>query len=633
MKYGFIRVGTATPHIHVANPTYNGMQIEAQMEEAYAAGVQVLVFPELCLSGYTCGDLFLQSALLSACLQEGARLVAASKGKQMLTFVGLPVAVDGKLYNCALAFSDGEPIALIPKSFLPNYGEFYERRHFEPAPQSGKTITLFGKQVAFGRNLLLQDRNCPELIVGCEICEDLWIPESPSVDQALRGATLIVNLSASDEVIGKADYRRTLVKAQSGKLVCGYVYASAGDGESTTDMVFAGHNLIAENGSILRESALFENGLQIAEIDVQKLCNERRRMTTFAEREGIEPLLFETPVREGKLTNPVLRTPFVPQGTAELDERAGLILSMQAKGLEQRLAHTKAKTAVIGISGGLDSALAFLVTVRAFTALGWDRQNIIAVTMPGFGTTGKTYHNALRLIDACGAQARTVPIGDAVLQHFKDIGHDPAQTDVTYENAQARTRTLILMDLANQTGGLVIGTGDLSELALGWATYNGDHMSMYAVNASVPKTLVKYLVRHEGARLGGEAKQVLEDILDTEISPELLPPSATGEIAQKTEDLVGPYELHDFYLYYAVRWGFPPDKVEYLARQAFAGQYDDETLHRWLVNFYRRFFAQQFKRSCLPDGVKVGSVTLSPRSDWRMPSDADPMVWLRLLER
>lgn len=636
MKYGFIRVGTATPEIRVANPAYNAKNIEEQLKAGYAKGVQVLVFPELCLSGYTCGDLFLQPTLLEACKREAEGLVAASKGLELLAFVGLPFAVEGKLYNCALAFSNGKPLAVIPKTFLPNYGEFYEKRHFESAPEPEapqKTVVLCGIDVPFGTDVLFCDENCPSLVVGCELCEDLWVPDPPSVKQALRGATVIVNLSASDETIGKSDYRRTIVKAQSGKLVCGYLYASAGDGESTTDMVFAGHNLIAENGCILAESKLFENGLLIGEIDVEKLVYERRRMTTFEKSgDSYRMVSFSTPVKEDKLTHRPERTPFVPQGAKELDERAELILTMQSKALQKRLLHTNAKTAVIGISGGLDSALAFLVTVRAFQALGKDKKNVVAITMPGFGTTGKTYQNSLRLIEACGAQSRTIRIGDAVLQHFKDIGHDPEALDVTYENAQARTRTLILMDVANQTGGLVVGTGDLSELALGWATYNGDHMSMYAVNSSVPKTLVKYLIRYEAERMGGKGKEVLTDILNTEISPELLPPDQGGEIAQKTEDLVGPYELHDFFLYYAVRWGFVPEKVYYLAEQAFSGRYDSNTILKWLKNFYKRFFAQQFKRSCIPDGVKVGSVTLSPRSDWRMPSDADPSIWLESLQ-
>lgn len=632
MKYGYVRVAAATPDLRVADVEYNCSEIRRIMKEEYEKGVQVLVFPELSVCGYTCSDLFHQKLLIDSCLKEAEKVVEASKGMQMLTFIGLPVMVHGKLYNCALAFSDGKPFGLIPKSNLPNYNEFYEVRHFESGDLKTGEVSICGESVPMDSDLLFADQNHANLVVGCEICEDLWVVESPSQKHALSGATLIVNLSASNEVIGKREYRRDLVRMTSAKLVCGYVYASAGTGESTTDTVYSGHNLIAENGTIFAEAKLFADETVRAEIDVDKLIYERKKFNDFKGGGGDKIVSFETPVREAELSHIPSRLPFVPSGETELAERAELILSIQAAGLVKRLKHTHAKTAVIGISGGLDSALAFLVTVRAFDLLKKDRKDIIAITMPGFGTTGKTLNNSLKLIDTMGATGKTIPIGDSVLQHFKDIEQSTEVHDVTYENAQARTRTLILMDVANKTGGMVIGTGDLSEMALGWATYNGDHMSMYAVNASVPKTLVKFLIAHEARSLSEEAEETLVDILNTEISPELLPPTKDGKIAQKTEDLVGPYELHDFFLYYAVRFGFEPKKVEFLANTAFAGKYDKATIHKWLVNFYKRFFAQQFKRSCMPDAVKVGSVTLSPRADWRMPSDATSALWLKQLE-
>lgn len=632
MEYGFIKVAAATPKLRVADVAFNADNIITECKRQFERGVQVLVFPELSLCGYTCGDLFQQKVLIDGCKKEAERIVKASEGMEMLVFVGLPVFFKKKLYNCALAFSDGKPLGFVPKINLPNYNEFYELRHFASGRWIEGSVSFCGEEVPFDSRLIFVDRNHEHCKVGCELCEDLWVPETPSQDHALAGATLIVNLSASNEVIGKREYRRDLVRMTSGRLVCGYVYASAGSGESTSDTVYSGHNLIAENGVLFAESRLFADESISAEIDVDKLAYERKKLTDFSgEDEGTE-VYFSTPVRECVLSHKPSRFPFVPERQEELAERAELILSIQAAGLKKRLEHTNAKTAVIGISGGLDSALAFLVTCRAFDLLGKDRKDVIAITMPGFGTTGKTFRNSLKLIEAMGATSRTVSIVDSVLQHFKDIGHDPELHDVTYENAQARTRTLILMDTANKTGGLVIGTGDLSELALGWATYNGDHMSMYGVNASVPKTLVKFLIAHEAKSLSEEARETLTDILNTEISPELLPPTKEGEISQKTEDLVGPYELHDFFLYYAIRFGFPPKKVEFLANEAFEGKYDRETVHKWLVNFYRRFFSQQFKRSCMPDGIKVGSVTLSPRADWRMPSDAVASLWLKELE-
>lgn len=633
MKYGFIKVCAATPEIKVADVKFNTQSIIKAIKQSAENGSLLTVFPELCVCGYTCGDLFNQPLLIKACENAVAEICEATQGIKTLVFVGAPVEYGGKLYNCAVAISDGKVLGIVPKTYLPNYGEFYEKRHFSPAPSgNGLSVIEFANNdaVYFSSGLIFFAENCPEFTVAAEICEDLWAPQSPSIGYAQAGANIIVNLSCSDETAGKAEYRRDLVKMQSAKLVCGYVYCDAGDGESTTDMVFSGHNLICENGAVLAESKLFENGLLYSEIDVRWVSNERRRIASVSAAESDKDYWcgFTTSDNVCNLTRKFSQTPFVPEGSAQLDDRAELILSIQAKGLEKRLKHTGSKTAVIGISGGLDSALALLVTCRAFNALGKDTKDVIAVTMPGFGTTDKTKGNSLKLIKALGATPRVVPIGASVLKHFKDIGHDPENKNVTYENAQARMRTLVLMDIANEENGLVIGTGDLSELALGWATYNGDHMSMYGVNASVPKTLVKYLIKYEAEKLGGKCEKVLYDILNTEISPELLPPDENGNISQKTEDLVGPYILHDFFLYYAVRRGYEPSKIQYLAEYAFKGDYDAETIKKWLKNFYKRFFAQQFKRSCMPDGVKVGSVALSPRGDWRMPSDAAAKLWL-----
>ena len=643
MQYGFVKVCAATPEIRVADVEFNTRQIIKAIKESSENGSQLTVFPELCICGYTCGDLFNQSLLLESVEKAIAEIRDATAGLNTLVFFGAPIRDENrtKLYNCAVAVCNGKILGIVPKTYIPNYGEFYERRHFSPAPESAQTTVIGGARVSINSDFLFKAANCPEFIVAAEICEDLWAPQSPSVRHARAGANIIVNLSCSDETVGKAEYRRNLVKMQSGKLSCGYVYCDAGDGESTTDMVFAGHNIIAENGCVLAESKLFENGLLYSEIDVEMLASEKRKMSSgyflSTEETDYEYKLsnrfehdyetFVTSETAGKLTREFSKTPFIPSDNTALTNRSELILSIQAKGLENRLKHTNAKTAVIGISGGLDSALALLVTVRAFKTLKKPLKDIIAITMPGFGTTGKTKNNSLKLIEALGATGKTISITESVKQHFKDIGHDEELLDVTYENAQARMRTLILMDVANMTGGLVIGTGDLSELALGWATYNGDHMSMYGVNSSVPKTLVKYLVKNEAKRLGGECESILNDIVNTEISPELLPPK-DGKISQKTEDLVGPYILHDFFLYYIIRKGFAPEKVRYLAETSFEGVYDIETINKWLKNFYKRFFAQQFKRSCVPDGVKVGSVSLSPRGDWRMPSDAVGKLWL-----
>ena len=632
MKYGFVRVRALSPKLKPADPDYNVQRMKEGMEEAQNEGVELLVFPELSVTGYTCGDLFGQKMLLSAAEKALKSLVKASEGKHMLVFAGVPVAVGANLYNCAAAFAEGKLLALIPKTNIPTYREFYELRNFTAAEAGVRTIEFAGESVPFGREILLYHEEMPAFSVAAEICEDLWAAHSPSEGHAAAGANIIVNLSASNEAIGKLEYRRLLIKAQSGKLICAYVYADAGEGESVSDLIFAGHDMIAENGSILSECAPFMGGCTTSEVDVELLEHERRSMNTFAGNDaGYTKIPFSFPLAEGKLLRKVDPMPFVPEGR-ELDRRCGLILSMQSSALARRLEHTHSKTAVIGISGGLDSALALLVTVRAFDLLNKPHEDIIAVTMPGFGTTNRTRQSGLSLMQATGVTIRTIHIGPSVNRHFKDIEHDPEDRNVTYENAQARMRTLILMDLANETGGIVVGTGDLSELALGWCTYNGDHMSMYAVNCSVPKTLVKSLVDYEGRRAGGRLEAVLRGILNTDISPELLPPDEEGDIAQKTEDIVGPYELHDFYLYSFVRRGFSPAKTLYLAEQAFSEKYDRETLKKWLVNFYRRFFAQQFKRNCVPDGVKVGSVSLSPRGDWRMPSDASAALWLKEAE-
>lgn len=631
MQYGFVKVCAATTQIKVADVEFNAKQIIKAIKESAKNGSQLTVFPELSLCGYTCGDLFNQTALLSSCDDAFKKICKATEDVDTLVFIGAPVAYCGRLYNCAVAVAHGEILGAVPKTYLPNYGEFYEKRNFSSAPKTPLTVEIGGNEVLLDTRLIFSANNCNDFTVAAEICEDVWAPQSPSIQHARAGANIIVNLSCSNETVGKAEYRRKLIEIQSAKLVAGYVYCDSGDGESTTDAVFSGHNIIAENGKILAESKLFENGLIYGEIDVEMLSAERRRTASVYDGESEEKYCvktFKTNLKPEKLLREFSKTPFIPQDSANLNRRIDRILTIQQKGLEKRLLHTNCKTAVIGISGGLDSALALLVTCRAFNSLGKDLKDIIAVTMPGFGTTEKTKASSLMLIESLGVTGRMISITDSVLQHFKDIEQDTDKHDVTYENAQARMRTLILMDIANQTSGLVVGTGDLSELALGWATYNGDHMSMYGVNCSVPKTLVKYLIEYEAERLGGECGNVLKNIVNTEISPELLPPSANGEISQKTEDLIGPYILHDFFLYYAVRYGFKPSKVQFLAEQAFCGVYDAETIKKWLKNFYTRFFAQQFKRSCLPDGVKIGSVSLSPRGDWRMPSDAVAKIWL-----
>lgn len=634
MRHGFIKVAAATPDIRVADVDYNKGQIIKQMDEAAEAGAKIIVFPELCITGYTCSDLFLQDILLNSAKKALVEIAEHTKNLDALVFVGVPIAVGGELYNVAAALNHGNILGFTTKSFLPNYGEFYEMRQFRPGPKKAEKILFGGKEIPFGPQLLFVENQMANLIVSSEICEDVWSPVPPSIEAAREGATVIVNCSASDETIGKASYREALISGQSARLISGYIYANAGEGESTTDLVFGGHNLIAENGTILAEAKRFSNGIIYTEFDVQKIANERRKNTTFTEtQEHVLPRIpFGLEQTETILTRTFPSRPFVPRDDQERAKRCEEILTIQAMGLKKRLAHTHAKSAVVGISGGLDSTLALLVTAKAFDALGLERSGITAVTMPCFGTTDRTYQNACKMSLKVGATLREVRIGDAVMQHFKDIGHDPQDHSVTYENSQARERTQVLMDIANQTGGLVIGTGDMSELALGWATYNGDHMSMYGVNASVPKTLVRHLVHYYADTCEDSSlKEVLYDVLDTPVSPELLPPK-DGEIAQKTEDLVGPYELHDFFLYYFLRMGYEPGKIYRIAKLSFAGEYDDETIYKWLRTFCWRFFSQQFKRSCLPDGPKVGTVALSPRGDWRMPSDASVAVWMKELE-
>ena len=634
MKNGFVKVAAATPDIRVADVEFNTQNIINAMEEAQKNGAKILVFPELCVTGYTCSDLFDHSVLLKASRKALLEIAENTNDKDMLVFVGAPLEVNGKLYNVAAAMNQGEIIGFTTKTFLPNYGEFYEMRQFTPGPQTVREITFEGKKIPFGPQILFQAEGMEELVVAAEICEDVWSPVPLSIQAALEGATVIVNCSASDETIGKDTYRRALISGQSARLISGYIYANAGEGESTTDLVFGGHNIIAENGTVLKESSRYVNEIIYSELDLQRITGERRKNTTF------QPLDEETLVRvpftveETKtfLTRTFPKKPFVPSDEQTRAQRCEEILTIQAMGLKKRLAHTNARTAVVGISGGLDSTLALLVTARAFDMLGRDKKDIIAVTMPCFGTTDRTYQNACEMSKKVGATLIEVPIADAVNIHFRDIGHDPEDHSVTYENCQARERTQVLMDIANKTWGMVIGTGDLSELALGWATYNGDHMSMYGVNASVPKTLVRHLVKYAADDTKDEAlKNVLYDVLDTPVSPELLPPK-DGDIAQKTEDLVGPYELHDFFLYFMLRFGYEPSKIFRIACMTFDGEYDKETIFKWLETFCRRFFSQQFKRSCLPDGPKVGTVALSPRGDWRMPSDACVAVWMRDLE-
>ncbi len=639
MRHGYIRLAAATPKIKVADCKYNTKQILELAKKAYDKDARVLVFPELCITGYTCNDLFLQSTLISGAKESLIKIVKeTSRYKGMILFVGLPLMYRCKLYNVIAVMCDGQLLGFIPKRNLPNYGEFYEKRYFVSGFEECVDIQVADWNVPMGMNLLFECSNMPSLVIGAEVCEDLWSPKPPSIEHALHGATVLVNCSASNEVVGKSEYRYDLVKGQSARLISAYVYSSAGEGESTQDIVFSGNNMICENGSVLASGQLFMNACIYADIDLERLQSERCRMNTF-DMDELEPersytrVKFCTQIKDLKLMRHFDKAPFVPSDKHSRDERCEEILNIQTYGLKKRLEHTACQSAVVGISGGLDSTLALIVTVRAFDKCSISRDKITCVTMPCFGTTDRTYRNAVTLTRQLGCTLREINIKEAVKQHFKDIGHDEAIHDTTYENSQARERTQVLMDIANQTGGMVIGTGDMSELALGWATYNGDHMSMYGVNASVPKTLVRHLVRYYAdSSKDTLLTQALYDILDTPVSPELLPPQEDGNIAQKTEDIVGPYELHDFFMYHILRFGTSMQKLFRIANIAFDKEYDKETIYKWLKIFVRRFFLQQFKRSCLPDGPKVGSVALSPRGDLRMPSDASPQLWMHELD-
>lgn len=652
MRHGFVKVAAITPDIRVADCDFNGESIIKEMKYCADRGVKIAVFPELSITGYTCGELFLQERLLNSALNTLKKIIKASWGMDMLTFVGLPFETDGKLYNVAAVFKDGELLGMIPKQYIPNYSELYEARHFAPCAGENRLLDWEENKtgyVYFGNKLIFENKDMKNLKVAAEICEDLWVVIPPSNHHAMAGATVIANLSASPEIMGKQEYRRNLVQGQSARLNAGYIYATTGEGESTTDLVFGGHNLICEDGIILAEKKRFKNGTIITEIDVNKLAYERRKMNT-CEIKGREDYNFiafsfekiytteynsegikEKMLIEISLGRKFPKSPFIPGNKEESDSNSEDVITIQSLGLKKRMAHVGCKYVVIGLSGGLDSTLAVLVACRTMDMLDLSRENVIAVTMPCFGTTGRTYNNAIKLAKELGITLREINIKESVLSHLKDIGHDENDHNITFENAQARERTQVLMDIANEYGGLVIGTGDMSELALGFATYNGDHMSMYGVNASIPKTLVRQLVRYCAKKVGEEGKGVLEgiltDVVDTPVSPELLPTNEAGETVQKTEDIVGPYELNDFFLYNMVRWGMEPDKLYRLARIAFADEYSKEEIEKWQKSFYRRFFAQQYKRSCLPDGPKVGSVTLSPRGDFRMPSDAVGDLW------
>lgn len=632
MINGFIKCAAATPEIRVSDCEFNAQNIITQIDLAKQQMVKVLVFPELCVTGYTCGDLFFQSTLINAAKKALSDILAASESLDMIIMVGCPLDFFGKLYNCAVVMQYGKILGIVPKKHLPNYNEFYEQRWFASAPAEKTTVTIFGSEIPFGTSLTFQCADMPEFCISAEVCEDVWSPAPPSTNAALAGATIIANLSASNELVGKDEYRMSLTKGQSARLICGYIFASAGEGESTTDVVFGGQRIIAENGKVLEDSGLYTTGLTITEIDVKALYGERMRNTTFGLSQTAPDVTFKMNIEETTLTRTFVPTPFVPQAESEKNSRCEKILAMQAHGLAKRVKHTNCKSLVVGISGGLDSCLALLVCVEAVKILNKPLTDIIAVTMPCFGTTKRTKSNAETLCNILGVTLKTIDISDTVRSHLKDISHDENVFNAAYENAQARERTQVLMDIANDENGLVIGTGDLSELALGWATYNGDHMSMYGVNGSVPKTLVRHIVKYYADTTDNPAlSEVLLAIFNTPVSPELLP-AKDGEISQITEDLVGPYELHDFFLYYAIRWGFSPKKVYRLAKYAFNGSYENEVILKWLKTFYRRFFSQQFKRSCLPDGVKIGSVSLSPRGDWRMPSDAVNAAWAKELE-
>lgn len=635
MKDGFIRVGAAAIDIKVADTEFNAESIIKAIFDAAKKEIKVLVLPELCLTGYTCSDLFMQTSLIESAKEQAVRIAKETADLDITAVIGMPYAHGSGLYNCAAVINGGEIKGLVPKLNIPNYGEFYEARHFTRGMREVETVTIDGREVPFGANILFASKAMPEFKMAIEICEDLWTALPPSTNHALAGANVIANLSASNEIIAKDEYREMLIKSQSGRLYAGYIYADAGYGESTTDLVFPGDCIIAENGSVLSRSKRFTNECVYTELDLEKLQSERLRNNIFTDKDtkSYTTVYLDMKNRDTKLSRFYPKLPFVPSDESKRVKRSEEILSIQSMGLKKRLDHTRAKTAVVGVSGGLDSTLALLVTARAFDSLGKDRKDIIAVTMPCFGTTDRTYNNAVSFANSLGVTLKEVNIKDAVRLHFKDIEQDENNHDVTYENSQARMRTMVLMNIANKSGGMVIGTGDLSELALGWATYNGDHMSMYGVNGGVPKTLIRYLVDYEANRTDNEVlRKTLKDILDTPVSPELLPPQE-GQISQKTEHIVGPYELHDFFLYHLIRFGAAPGKIYRLAKYAFEGEYDDKTVLEWLKVFYRRFFNQQFKRSCLPDGPKVGSVALSPRGDWRMPSDASWNIWAKEIDK
>ena len=627
MKNGFIRVGYATPDIKVADVVNNEGEIIKKIDWAYENKLSILTLPELCVTGYTCGDLFFQQKLLDEAETAVLRIAEHTKGMQLFVFVGAPIRRDGKLYNCAAAIFDGKILGFVPKTFLPNYNEFQEARYFAEGPKISE-ILINGEKYPFGSKLLFNSSTVPELSIAAEICEDLWVADPPSNSHAQAGATIICNLSASNETVNKEEYRRELVKNQSARLMCAYIYASAGLGESTTDLVFSAHSLICEDGVIMKESSLFKNESGFVEVDLQKLTMERTRNNCFVQKGcGYNTVYFDFAPDDAQLSYKISQAPFVPSVDDELTHRCEKILTMQAAALKKRLEHIGSGSLVLGISGGLDSCLALLVCARTMDMLNLPRKNVLAVTMPCFGTTERTRKNAFDLCGELGVSFKEISIFDSVIKHFEDIGHDRDDHSVVYENAQARERMQVLMDLANKMNGIVVGTGDLSEMALGWATFNGDHISMYSVNGDIPKTLVRYLVRHEAERSGEGLKNTLYSILDTPVSPELLP-AENGKISQKTEEIVGPYELHDFFIYYCLRFGFSPAKIYLLAKNAFDGVYDDETILKWLKSFYKRVFAQQYKRSTMPDGPKIGSVSLSPRGDLRLPSDAVSRLWL-----
>ncbi len=626
MKFGFLKAAAATPYVHLADCLKNAEEIIKLTFIAAQKGASAVVFPELSITGYTCGDLFLQSALIDGAKEALFYIAEKTSDMDIIICAGLPFEYDGKLFNCCAVLHKGRVLGIVPKTNLPNYNEFYEKRWFNEAMPENKKIILRGCEVPFGTKLLFRSKENEDFVFSVEICEDLWAVIPPSSYHAEAGASLIFNLSAGNEITGKDIYRKNLVESQSARLLCGYVYSCAGEGESTTDIVFSGHNIIAENGRILKESQRFKNEIIFADFDLSYLKSERRKNTSFSlSGKGYESVFFELSEKNSPIDRYINPTPFVPSSETERDKRCEEIIKIQALGLKRRISHIGCENVVIGISGGLDSTHALIVAYNAFEMLGLDSKGIITVTMPCFGTTDRTYNNALRLCEELGTTLIEIDIKDSVLKHFEDIGHNPGVRDLTYENSQARERTQILMDISSQYNGFVVGTGDLSELALGFATYNGDHMSMYGVNVSIPKTLIRYLIKYIADNKVfkmNSVSEILLDILDTPVSPELLPPDEKGAISQVTEDIVGPYELHDFFLYNFMRMGFPADKIICLAKIAFKSVYDGETIEKWFNIFIKRFFLQQYKRSCLPDGPKVGSVSLSPRGDWRMPSDA-----------